>query len=116
MSSSRSRNAERVLETLDQYGTPLTAQEIHELLADIPLGTIHSTLHSLSKEDMVRVTNMGHKPRRYVANDNPQPVIVEQISTDPWQEVARKWFAVFGVLVSADDARLMAEIAYREVR
>lgn len=38
MSSSRSRNAERVLDTLSQYGTPLTAQEIQELIIDEGMG------------------------------------------------------------------------------
>ncbi len=41
---------------------------------------------------------------------------VSASSHTAWQAVARKWFVVFGVTVSADDARLMVEIAYREVR
>lgn len=116
MSSSRSRNAERVLDTLSQYGTPLTAQEIQELIVDIPLGTVHSCLHALVGVGKVRVTNMGSKPRRYEIGTQPQMVIETEEVTDPWQAVARKWYVVFGVPVSADDARLMVEIAYREVR
>lgn len=116
MSNSRSRNAERIIDTLSQYGTPLTAQEIQELIVDIPLGTVHSCLQGLISNGKVRVSNMGRKPRRYEIGAQPQVIAEDGQITDPWQAVARKWFFVFGVTVSADDARLMVEIAYREVR
>ncbi len=116
MSSSRSRSAERVLDTLSQYGTPLTAQEIQELIIDVPLGTVHSCLHAVVGDGKARVSNMGRKPRLYEIGAQPQVIAEDGQVTDPWQAVARKWFVVFGVTVSADDARLMVEIAYREVR
>ena len=116
MSSSRSRNAEQILDTLSQYGTPLTAQEIQELIIDVPLGTVHSCLHALVGVGKVRVSNMGRKPRLYEIGAQPQVIAEDGQITDPWQAVARKWYVVFGVPVSADDARLMVEIAYREVR
>lgn len=117
--SARNGNTARVTEVLRQYRDPITASEIADLLIDVPLGTVHSTINELIQEGRVTVTNMGHKPRKYIYDDSaqpqpqPEPVVVP---ADPWSQVIRKWYAVFGVAVSPDDARLMVEIAYREVR
>ena len=104
------------MEDLLKKNEELKRPEIQELIVDVPLGTVHSCLHALVGVGKVRVTNMGSKPRRYEIGTQPQMVIETEEVTDPWQAVARKWFVVFGVPVSADDARLMVEIAYREVR
>jgi hypothetical protein len=109
---------------LTQYGDKMTAKEIGELLPDMPSGTIASQLSQKTAEGRLRSDKVdGMRDRRYWLNNGYEvieAVVVEpepqQAAIDPWETLRVQWQVVFGVKVSAADARLMTELAAREMR
>lgn len=129
-----------VLRVLAEFGEPMSVDEINELLPDIPRGTIGGIMAKGERSGVVRgirgrspyrwfVPREGYVPQllkgefitepyvpdgETVTGSSSQEVAVRE--DDPWDKVRRQWFVVFGVTVTADDARLMVELAAREVR
>jgi hypothetical protein len=109
-----------------QYGEAMTARDISSLLPDMPMGTIGSQLSQRTAEGRLRTEKVnGKRDRIYWLNNGYDPEqIVEaevveepdQVAVDPWEAVRIQWQVVFGVKVSGEDARLMVELAAREVR
>lgn len=129
----------RILDCMRQYGEPMSSVEIAEITG-INVGTVSGHLSTMDKYGVVDSIR-GQRPRLYVlpklvdrlaamsepalAVEEPEPepepesdevlvaeVVVPQIVT-VWHEVRDLWEVVTGADVTADDARLMVEIADR---
>lgn len=81
-----------IMECLEQWGTPMTAQEITNLTGRNP-GTISGRLSQMVSQGTVQIANLGHMPRLYIKappgwTPPTRPVVeVEAVGTAVHQQI-----------------------------
>lgn len=85
-----------IIECLEQYGQPMTAQEITELTGRNP-GTISGRLSSMVSKGQVQVVNLGHMPRLYIKAPPgwtpPSADVVQAVGTAVHEQMEQRTWA-----------------------
>ncbi|MEM1071249.1 MAG: transcriptional repressor [Planctomycetota bacterium] len=69
--STRSKHAQRVLETIRKQGRPLSAEEVRELLSETGVGqaTVYRILNAAADEGLLQRVDLPNEPGRYEPAD-----------------------------------------------
>ncbi|MEM8758014.1 MAG: transcriptional repressor [Planctomycetota bacterium] len=71
--STRSKHAQRILDTIREQGRPLSADEVRELLRDTGVGqaTVYRVLSAFEQDGELRRVDLPNSPSRYEVADLP---------------------------------------------